>query len=133
MKVIVYFDGRRVGALSSPIDRQAPCSFAYDESVLGDHTAAVRVRLPIRATPYAEHEALPCCENLLPDGDVRDLLTGAFANASYGAWISASSCCPSQSTRRTALVGHSANCGSPRPTAARSGVVGPAFSSCPSS
>jgi serine/threonine-protein kinase HipA len=82
MKVIVYFDGRRVGALSSPIDRRAPCSFAYDESVLGDRTAAVSVRLPVRATPYAEHEALPCCENLLPDGDLRNLLTASVQHAS---------------------------------------------------
>ncbi len=77
----VYLDGRRVGTLTGPPDRGTPGSFRYDPSVLGDQTAAVSVRLPVRADPYQEHEAFPCFENLLPDGDLRDLLAASVRRA----------------------------------------------------
>ena len=73
-EVTVYLNGRRVGTLAGPVNRATPGSFTYDRDVLGDQTAAVSVCLPVRADPYPEHEALPCFENLLPDGDLRDLL-----------------------------------------------------------
>ena len=72
--VTVYLDGRRVGTLTSQVYGGPAGAFTYDRNVLGDQTAAVSVRLPVRADPYPEHEAFPCFENLLPDGDLRDLL-----------------------------------------------------------
>ena len=80
-EVGVYLDGRRVGTLTSPVYRDAPGAFTYETSVLGDQTAAVSVRLPVRAAPYPEHEALPCFENLLPDGDLRALLAASVHRA----------------------------------------------------
>ena len=77
--VAVYLGGRHVGALTSPVYRGMPGTFTYDRAVLGDQTAAVSVRLPVRADPYPEHEAFPCFENLLPDGDLRDLLAASGA------------------------------------------------------
>lgn len=81
-KVAVYLDGRRVGMLRSPVYRDTPGTFTYDREVLGDQTAAVSVRLPVRADPYPEQEAFPCFENLLPDGDLRDLLASSVHRAS---------------------------------------------------
>ncbi|MEQ1690537.1 MAG: HipA domain-containing protein [Gemmatimonas sp.] len=81
-EVAVYLDGRLVGTLTSPVYRGTPGSFTYDRAVLGDQTAAVSVRLPVRADPYPEHEALACFENLLPDGDLRDLLAASVHRAS---------------------------------------------------
>lgn len=81
-EVAVYLDGRRVGTLTSPAYRGTPGTFTYGQDVLGDQTAAVSVRLPVRADPYPEHEALPCFENLLPDGDLRDLLAASVHRAS---------------------------------------------------
>ncbi len=78
----VYLDGRRVGTLTSHVYRGTPGTFTYDNAVLGDQTAAVSVRLPVRADPYPEHEALACFENLLPDGDLRDLLAASVHRAS---------------------------------------------------
>jgi len=80
--VAVYLDGRRVGELTGPVHRGSLVTFTYDDAVLGDQTAAVSVRLPVRFAPYAEHEALPCFENLLPDGDLRDLLAASVHRAS---------------------------------------------------
>ena len=85
-KVTVYLNGRRVGTLSGPLNRGSlnrgsPGSFTYDRDVLGDQTAAVSVCLPVSADPYPEHEALPCFENLLPDGDLRDLLAASVHRA----------------------------------------------------
>ena len=72
--VTVYLDGRRVGRLTGLLQRGSSGSFEYDRDVLGDQTAAVSVRLPVRSEPYLEHESFPCFENLLPDGDLRGLL-----------------------------------------------------------
>jgi len=80
--VAVYLNGRRVGTLTSPVHRDTPGAFTYDDAVLGDQTAAVSVRMPVRAAPYPEHEAFPCFENLLPDGDLRDLLAASVHRAS---------------------------------------------------
>ena len=80
--VVVYVEGRRVGTLTGPVQRGTPLSFTYDDAVLGDQTAAVSLRLPVRATPYPEHEALACFENLLPDGELRDLLAAGVHRAS---------------------------------------------------
>lgn len=80
--VAVYLDGRRVGTLMSAVSRNGSGSFTYDRDVLGDQTAAVSVRLPVRADPYPEYEAFPCFENLLPDGDLRDLLAASVHRAS---------------------------------------------------
>jgi len=79
--VAVYLDGRLVGDLTSPVHRSSAVTFTYDNAVLGDQTAAVSVRLPVRAAPYPEHEALPCFKNLLPDGDLRDLLAASVHRA----------------------------------------------------
>ncbi len=81
-EVAVYLDGRRVGTLTSPIYRVESGRFTYDREVLGDQTAAVSVRLPVRADPYPENEAFPCFENLLPDGDLRNLLAASVSRAS---------------------------------------------------
>lgn len=73
-RVHVYLDGRRVGTLARASDSAHRVTFTYDEAVLDDPTAAVSVRLPVRADAYDERDAMPCFENLLPDGDLRDLL-----------------------------------------------------------
>jgi len=78
----VYLLGRRVGTLTSPAPRGGGGAFTYDRDVLGDQSAAVSVRLPVRADPYPEHEAFPCFENLLPDGDLRALLAASVHRAS---------------------------------------------------
>ena len=70
----VYLDGRKVGRLQRTGPRSQFVTFTYDESILHDPTAAVSVRLPVRAAPYEDQDAVPCFENLLPDGDLRDLL-----------------------------------------------------------
>lgn len=70
----VYLDARKVGVLRRGQSPRQPVTFTYDESVLDDSSAAVSVRLPVRAAPYLEYEALPCFENLLPDGDLREAL-----------------------------------------------------------
>lgn len=56
--VDVYLDARKVGALRRENAPGNPVTFAYDESVLDDASAAVSVHLPVRAAPYPEHEAL---------------------------------------------------------------------------
>ena len=81
-ELAVYLDGRRVGTLTSPEFRGTPGRFTYDGDVLGDQAAAVSVRLPVRADPYPEYEAFPCFENLLADGDLRDLLAVSVHRAS---------------------------------------------------
>ena len=71
--VHVYQAGRCVGTLRG--DRGGGgVTFTYDPAVLGDPTAAVSARMPVRAAPYPEHDAVACFDNLLPDGDLRDLL-----------------------------------------------------------
>jgi serine/threonine-protein kinase HipA len=79
--VDVYLGGRRVGTLSNPASGGAS-TFTYDTNVLGDQTAAVSVRMPVQAAPYPEHVAMACFENLLPDGDLRDLLAASVQRAS---------------------------------------------------
>lgn len=71
-RVHVYKDARTVGVLSS--DAVGRLTFAYDEAVLEDQSAAVSVRLPVRRLPYPDRQTLPCFENLLPEGDLRQLL-----------------------------------------------------------
>lgn len=70
----VYLDDRKVGVLRRASGPSGLVTFSYDNAVLEDATAAVSVRMPVRTAPYEEHDALPCFENLLPDGDLRDLL-----------------------------------------------------------
>ena len=72
-RVHVYQPGRRVGTLAGSRGGGG-VSFTYDPAVLGEPTAAVSARLPVRAAPYAEHDTVACFENLLPDGDLRNLL-----------------------------------------------------------
>jgi serine/threonine-protein kinase HipA len=72
--VDVYLDGRKVGVLAQGPDTSGSVSFVYDEGVLDDPTAAVSVRLQVRPEPYSEDDALACFENLLPEGDLRDVL-----------------------------------------------------------
>ncbi len=80
--VDVYLDGRRVGTLSSQGSRGSSSTFTYDNTVLGDPTASVSLRMPVRAAPYPEHDTLACFENLLPDGDLRTLLAASVQRAS---------------------------------------------------
>ena len=68
----VFKEDRRVGMLSS--DTAGRITFTYDEDVLEDPSAVVSVRLPVRRKPYPDHQALPCFENLLPEGELRSLL-----------------------------------------------------------
>jgi serine/threonine-protein kinase HipA len=80
--VDVYLDGRRVGTLHGAASGVAPGTFTYAANVLGDQTAAVSVRMPVQAAPYAAHVAMACFENLLPDGDLRALLAASVKRAS---------------------------------------------------
>lgn len=72
--VDVYLDGRKVGTLAHERGPASAVTFTYDEAVVDDATAAVSVRLPVRNAPYDERHVLPCFENLLPEGDLRDAL-----------------------------------------------------------
>lgn len=82
LDVDVYLDGRRVGTLHGAASGAASNTFTYAENVLGDQTAAVSVRMPVRAAPYPAHAAMACFENLLPDSDLRDLLAASLRIAS---------------------------------------------------
>ena len=72
--VDVYLDHRKVGVLAHDSDASLSVTFTYDDVVLDDPNAAVSVRMPVRRKPYGELEALVCFENLLPEGDLRDVL-----------------------------------------------------------
>jgi serine/threonine-protein kinase HipA len=78
-RVHVYKDARRVGVLSR--DDAGRLTFVYDEAVVHDPSAAVSVRLPVRRQSYPDHQAFPCFENLLPEGDLRDLLARSVHRA----------------------------------------------------
>lgn len=78
-RVHVYKDARRVGVLSR--DDAGRLTFVYDEAVVHDPSAAVSVRLPVRRQPYPDHQAFPCFENLLPEGDLRELLARSVHRA----------------------------------------------------
>ncbi len=80
--VDVYLDGRRVGTLHSAASGGAANSFTYLSDVLGDQTAAVSVKMPVKAASYPAHVAMACFENLLPDGELRDLLAASVKRAS---------------------------------------------------
>jgi serine/threonine-protein kinase HipA len=70
-RLTVYRNGRPVGTLWADGTR---LQFAYHTAVLGDRGAAVSVLLPVRAGTFGDHEARPCFENLLPEGDLRAYL-----------------------------------------------------------
>ncbi len=70
-RLTVYRDSRPVGTLWADGTR---LQFAYDAAVLGDRAAAVGVLLPVRAGTFDDHQARPCFENLLPEGDLRGYL-----------------------------------------------------------
>lgn len=78
-RVQVYKDARRVGLLSR--DDVGRLTFVYDDAVAQDPSAAVSVRLPVQRQPYPDHLAFPCFENLLPEGDLRDLLARSVQRA----------------------------------------------------
>jgi serine/threonine-protein kinase HipA len=78
-RVHVYKDARRVGVLSR--DDAGRLTFVYDDAVADDPSVAVSVRLPVRRQPYPDHQALPCFENLLPEGDVRELVARSVQRA----------------------------------------------------
>jgi serine/threonine-protein kinase HipA len=70
-RLTVYRNGRSVGTLWADGTR---LEFAYHTAVLGDRGAAVSVLLPVRAGTFGDHQARPCFENLLPEGDLRAYL-----------------------------------------------------------
>lgn len=71
----VYKDTLLVGVLTC--DALGRTQFTYDEAVLEQPEAEVSVRLPRRRAPYDDHVTLPCFENLLPEGDIRQTLAAA--------------------------------------------------------
>lgn len=79
--VRVFKGDREVGMLRC--DARGDVTFTYAAAVLDDPSAAVSVRLPVRPTPYTDHEARPCFENLLPEGDVRRTLAMATHRAAH--------------------------------------------------
>ena len=71
----VWLHGERVGALD---EGPAGLRFRYGEAALDDpRTARLSVRLPVRARPYDHMETAAFFENLLPDEDVRAMLSDA--------------------------------------------------------
>lgn len=78
-RLSVYKDDLEVGTLTC--DAQGRVRFTYDDAVIDMPTAAVSVRLPVRAAPYEDHDALPCFENLLPEGDIRRMMAIATQHA----------------------------------------------------
>jgi serine/threonine-protein kinase HipA len=73
-RLTVYRDSTPVGTLWADA---AHLQFAYHEAVLGDRSAAVGVRLPVRPGTFDDHLVRPCFENLLPEGDLRAYLAKA--------------------------------------------------------
>ncbi|MCU0649807.1 MAG: HipA domain-containing protein [Gemmatimonadaceae bacterium] len=70
-RLTVYRNSRPVGTLWAD---SARLQFAYHEEVLGDRSAALGVRLPVRPGTFDDHLVRPCFENLLPEGDLRAYL-----------------------------------------------------------
>lgn len=73
-RLTVYRDSRPVGTLWAD---SAHLQFAYYEEVLGDRSAAVGVRLPVRPGTFDDQLVRPCFENLLPEGELRAYLAKA--------------------------------------------------------
>jgi serine/threonine-protein kinase HipA len=68
----VYLDTELVGTLD---EQPGGLRFMYNERALADPTrSALSVRLPVTAEPYGYRDAAPFFDNLLPEGETRDIL-----------------------------------------------------------
>lgn len=79
IRLRVYKDERPVGTLTHHV--RGRLTFQYDDDVLGDDSALVSTRLPVRGPAYGDDETLPYFENLLPEGDMRQLVAAATKHA----------------------------------------------------
>jgi len=72
----VYLHNLEVGTLDQ--DDRGFLSFQYNEQALDTaESSAVSIRLPVRQEPFDDRECRPFFENLLPESDIRDLISVA--------------------------------------------------------
>lgn len=76
----VWKDTVHVGTLEG--DHAGRLRFTYLESVRHRPELAVSVRMPMRRKPWEDIDAMPCFENLLPEGDIRSRIAQAIHMAS---------------------------------------------------
>jgi serine/threonine-protein kinase HipA len=73
----VYFRDRLVGRLR--LDEQRRFAFQYETEWIEDlHAIPMSISLPLRLEPYAADLARPFFANLLPEGEIRRLITRRF-------------------------------------------------------
>lgn len=73
----VYFRDRLVGRLR--LDEQRRFAFQYETEWIEDsHAIPISISLPLRLEPYAADSARPFFANLLPEGEIRRLITRRF-------------------------------------------------------
>ncbi|MEI8173798.1 MAG: type II toxin-antitoxin system HipA family toxin [Deltaproteobacteria bacterium] len=73
----VYFRDRLVGSLR--LDEQRRFVFQYETEWIEDsHAIPMSISLPLRLEPYAADSARPFFANLLPEGEIRRLITRRF-------------------------------------------------------
>jgi serine/threonine-protein kinase HipA len=73
----VYFRDRLVGPLW--LDKERRFTFQYEKEWIADSQAIpLSVSLPLRLEPYAADSSRPFFANLLPEGDIRRLITRRF-------------------------------------------------------
>jgi serine/threonine-protein kinase HipA len=74
MKLNVFWDTRLVGQIW--LDKKQNLIFQYDKDYFDREDAhPLSLRLPLREDPYGEDAARPFFSNLLPEGDIRDLIS----------------------------------------------------------
>lgn len=73
----IYFRDRLVGRLR--LDEQRRFDFQYETEWIEDsHAIPISISLPLRLEPYAADSARPFFANLLPEGEIRRLITRRF-------------------------------------------------------
>ena len=74
MKLNVFWETRLVGQLW--LDSRQRIIFQYHPAYLSQKSAhSLSLRLPLRDDPYEDDSARPFFSNLLPEGDIRDLIS----------------------------------------------------------
>jgi len=81
----VYFRDRLAGKLW--LDERRRFVFQYDTGWLkGSHIVPLSLSLPLRPEPYADDAARPFFANLLPEGEIRELIAKQFRVSEQNAY-----------------------------------------------
>lgn len=74
MKLTVFWDTHLVGQIW--LDKKQNLVFRYDKNFIDREDAhPLSIRLPLREDPYLEDASRPFFSNLLPEGDIRELIS----------------------------------------------------------